>query len=81
MLPLPSSSVSPSTLPSPAQTGFEKWHGQRILTYLKMQVDFIKSQGWSSKRHNRRRDEFVMYVEAHAKMHNLITGGGGGSAN
>jgi len=31
----------------------------------------MKSLGYMDKRHNRRRDEFVMYVEAHARMHAL----------
>lgn len=40
----------------------------------KIQVEFMKEQGYLNKRHNRRRDEFVSYVEAHAKMQLLIKG-------
>ncbi len=42
-----------------------------------MQVEFMKQQGYLDKKHNRRRDEFVSYVEAHAKMQLLIKGPGG----
>jgi hypothetical protein len=31
----------------------------------------MRSLGYMDKTHNRRRDEFVLYVEAHAKMHAL----------
>ena len=43
---------------------------------LHIQVDFMREQGYLSKKHNRRRDEFVMYVEAHAKAHHLMAGFG-----
>ena len=35
---------------------------------LLAQVEYMKSLGFFDKKHNRRRDEFVSYVEAHAKM-------------
>ena len=42
------------------------------------QVELMKQQGFLDKKFNRRRDEFVMYVEASAKMHLLIKNAGGG---
>eukprot|EP00195_Chlamydomonas_chlamydogama_P006944 CAMPEP_0202890078 /NCGR_PEP_ID=MMETSP1392-20130828/594_1 /ASSEMBLY_ACC=CAM_ASM_000868 /TAXON_ID=225041 /ORGANISM="Chlamydomonas chlamydogama, Strain SAG 11-48b" /LENGTH=146 /DNA_ID=CAMNT_0049573569 /DNA_START=207 /DNA_END=650 /DNA_ORIENTATION=+ len=42
--------------------------------YDEEEVEFMKQQGYLNKNHNRRRDEFVMYVEAHARMRNLIKG-------
>ena len=39
-----------------------------------MQVEYMKSLGFFDKKHNRRRDEFVNYVEAHAKMSALTHG-------
>ncbi len=38
------------------------------------EVEFLKSQGDLDKRFNRRRDEFVQYVEASARMHHLTKG-------
>lgn len=35
------------------------------------EIDFMKEQGLLDKKHNRRRDEFVSYVEAAAKMKHL----------
>lgn len=50
--------------------------------YDEEEIAYMKQQGFLDKTHNRRRDEFVMYVEAHAKIAALIKspgGGGGGS--
>lgn len=38
------------------------------------EVEYMRQQGFMNKTHNRRRDEFVKYVEAHAKMQHLIKG-------
>ncbi len=39
-----------------------------------MQIAFMKAQGEFSKAHCKRRDEFVMYVEAAAKAHHQLGG-------
>lgn len=44
---------------------------------LLVQVEYMKSLGFFDKKHNRRRDEFVNYVEAHAKMSALTHKGPG----
>ncbi len=38
------------------------------------QIDLMKEQGFLDKKFNRRRDEFVMYVEASCKMAHLTKG-------
>lgn len=37
-----------------------------------LQIEFMKQQGEFNKQHNKRRDEFVMYVEAAAKAHHQL---------
>eukprot|EP00983_Pelagomonas_calceolata_P070553 1150836-Pelagomonas_calceolata.AAC.1 len=44
-------------------------------SFVPLQVEYMKSLGYMDKKHNRRRDEFVNYVEAHAKMHALTAKG------
>lgn len=39
-----------------------------------VQIELMKAQGHLDKTFNRRRDEFVHYVEASAKMRNLLKG-------
>ena len=40
--------------------------------YDEEEIAFMKEQGFFDKTHNRRRDEFVMYVEASVKNRNLV---------
>uniref|UniRef100_A0A7R9VAV6 Uncharacterized protein n=1 Tax=Chlamydomonas euryale TaxID=1486919 RepID=A0A7R9VAV6_9CHLO len=44
----------------------------RAYAYDEEEVEFMKQQGFLDKTHNRRRDEFVTYVEAFAKQQNLM---------
>ena len=39
-----------------------------------LQIDLMKEQGFLDKKFNRRRDEFVLYVEASCKMAHLTKG-------
>lgn len=48
---------------------------QQDFVYNQEEIEFMKQQGYLNKTHNRRRDEFVMFVEAHAKQVNLMKGG------
>jgi hypothetical protein len=43
-----------------------------LRSYDQEEIEFMKEQGFLDKTHNRRRDEFVMFVEAYAKQSNLL---------
>ena len=47
--------------------------GKRDYTWDQEEVDFMKAQGYLGKEFHKKRDDFMMYVEANAKMH--LSGG------
>uniref|UniRef100_A0A7S0X074 Uncharacterized protein n=1 Tax=Chlamydomonas leiostraca TaxID=1034604 RepID=A0A7S0X074_9CHLO len=48
---------------------------KRDFTYDQEELAYLRAQGYLEKTHNRRRDDFVMYVEAASKMTHLLKGG------
>lgn len=52
-----------------------------MLLLLLMQIEFMKAQGEFDKKFHKRRDEFVMYVEAAAKAHHQLGGRSSAAGN
>jgi hypothetical protein len=52
-------------------SGLVVTHHHDVFAWL-LQVAFMKAQGEFNKQFHKRRDEFVMYVEAAAKAHHQL---------
>ncbi|KAF5832031.1 hypothetical protein DUNSADRAFT_12211 [Dunaliella salina] len=77
------SSISRSLWPS--NPGYLERNGAQMASTFKKdfvydqdEVEYMKSLGYMDKKHNRRKDEFVNYVEAHAKLALTAKGPAGG---
>lgn len=64
-----------------SNSGYLVRDGPRMASAMKQdyaydmeEVEFMRQQGYLDKKFNRRRDDFVMYVEASARMVHLTKG-------